>query len=160
MPHLLGNLFSIVLFGLLLEAAVGSQKFLKVLFWAAVFGNLAAIGSYNAVLGISGGIYGLIGALTVLRPKMVLWLSGLPMPMILVGVVYATIDLLGALAPVSNTGHLAHLAGFVVGVAYGFLFRKDDGGPGSSRSRSSLREDEKRRIDAHLDAYERRYLNE
>lgn len=160
MPHLLGNLFSLLLFGLLLESVVGSMRFLKILFWAAVVGNLAGIGSYNAVLGISGGIYGLIGALSVLRPKMVIWLSGLPMPMILVGVAYAFIDLLGAIDPVSNTGHLAHLAGLVVGLVAGFMYRKQFPDNRSSSRSQRMDKQTKKAIDKQLDEYERRYLKE
>lgn len=159
--HLLGNLFALFLFGLILEGTLGSDRYVLLLFAAAVAGNLAGIGSYDRVLGISGGILGVIGALAVLRPTMVVWISGLPMPMLLAGVAYAAIDLLGAIAPASNTGHLAHLGGLVVGVALGWWFRDvadtgDDGFGGSRRSRLGRRE--KRRIDNRLDEYEQRYL--
>lgn len=153
--HLVGNLVSLLLFGLILEGTLDSKKMLFVLLGAAVAGNLAALGSYNSVLGLSGGIYGLIGALTILRPKMVIWVSGLPMPMFLAGLAYAAVDLLGALAPVSNTGHLAHLAGFVIGIAVGIYYRS----PKKPRSKSQkLSSHQKRAIDNQLDMYEQRYL--
>ena len=87
--HLLGNLFALFLFGLILEGTLGSERYVLLLFAAAVAGNLAGIGSYDRVLGISGGILGVIGALAVLRPTMVVWISGLPMPMLLAGAAYA-----------------------------------------------------------------------
>jgi membrane associated rhomboid family serine protease len=155
LSHFLGNMFSLLLFGLILEGKIGSKNLLYVLLLAGVVGNLAAIGSYNSVLGISGGIYGLIGALMILRPKMVIWISGLPMPMVLVGIAYGAIDLLGALAPVGNTGHLAHLAGLGVGVIAGFMFRDDFSKP---KNKTRLSKHQKQAIDNQLDMYEQRYL--
>ena len=161
MGHLLGNLFALFLFGLMLEGTIGTNKYMKLLLAAGVAGNLAGIGSYNRVLGISGAVLGVIGALSVLRPKMVVWISGLPMPMLLAGAAYAAIDLLGVLAPASNTGHLAHLGGLAVGVALGFYWREDarDFGDGFKRSKKrSLSKREREEIDAQLDEFEDRYL--
>ena len=152
--HLLGNLIALLIFGIILEGTVGSERFLRVLLVAAVIGNLAAIGSYDAVLGLSGGIYGLIGALMVLRPTMLVWLPGLPLPMILLGVVYTFIDLVGAFAGVGNTGHLAHLAGIGVGMYMGFVYRRA-GVLGEDHSFSSQ---DNALLDEELDEYERRYL--
>ena len=162
--HLLGNLFALFLFGLILEGTVGSKRFLYVLAAAAVIGNLAGIGSYNRVLGISGGVYGLIGALTVLRPKMVMWVSGMPMPMVVAGLGYAFVDIVGAAAGTTGTGHFAHLAGFVVGGYLGWRWRDEAAtrGEGFFESRSrrsrSLSREERRRLDDRLDDYEDRYL--
>ncbi|MFT4250732.1 MAG: rhomboid family intramembrane serine protease [Candidatus Woesearchaeota archaeon] len=152
--HLLGNVISLLIFGVILEGTVGGERFLRVLFTAAIIGNLAAIGSYDSVLGLSGGIYGLIGALMVLRPTMLVWLPGLPLPMILLGFVYAFIDLVGAFAGVGNTGHLAHLAGLGVGVYLGFVYRRG-GVLGEDHSFSSA---DNARLDEELDEYEKRYL--
>ena len=164
----MGNLFALFLFGLMLEGTIGSKRYLYLLVAAGVAGNLAGIGSYNKVLGISGAVLGVIGALTVLRPKMVVWVSGLPMPMVVAGLAYAAIDLLGVLAPVSNTGHLAHLGGLVVGAVLAWRWRSEartfgDGlfekKPSKRRGSSKkLSRRERERLDEELDKYEERYL--
>lgn len=164
--HLLGNLFGLFLFGLLLEGTIGSKRFLYLVVATGVAGNLAGIGSYNRVLGISGVVLGVIGALTVLRPKMLIWAFGFPMPMLLAGAIYAAIDLLGVLAPASNTGHLAHLGGLVVGGVLGWYWRDEartfgEGFFESKKRRASSRKlskQERRRLDKELDRYEDRYL--
>lgn len=158
--HLLGNLFALFLFGLMLEGTIGSRKFIYLLLATAVAGNIAGIGSYNRVLGISGAVLGIIGALSVLRPKMIVWLSGLPMPMIVAGIGYAIIDLLGVLNPTSTTGHLAHLGGLAVGVFLGFYWRDEarDFNDGFTSNSSSLSKSQKKVVDNRLDEYEKRYL--
>ncbi len=153
--HLLGNLFGILLFGLLLEAVIGSKRFVHILIVSAIVGNLAGIGSYERVLGISGGVYGLIGALSVLRPTLVIWLSGLPVPMILVGIGYALYDIIGLSAGVTQTGHLAHLGGLVVGVFFGLRHRKDVLIPPKKRVKKSVNDPS---LDRALDSYEQRFM--
>ena len=164
--HLLGNLFGLFLFGLLLEGTIGSKRFVYLVVATGIAGNLAGIGSYNRVLGISGVVLGVIGALTILRPKMLIWAFGFPMPMLLAGVIYAAIDLMGVLAPASNTGHLAHLGGLVVGAALGYYWRDEartfgEGFFESKQKRAGSRKlskQERRRLDEELDEYENRYL--
>ena len=124
MAHLLGNLFALLLFGLLLEQLVGTKRFAFVLLSAGIVGNLAGIGTYTKVLGISGAIYGILGALVLLRPRMTIWAFGMPMPMAVAGVAWIIGSVLGLFAN-TNTGHLAHLAGIMVGFIIGLAWRKD-----------------------------------
>lgn len=157
--HLLGNLFALGLFGLILEGTVGSRRTVTVLIAAGILGNLAGIGSYDSVIGASGAIYGLIGAMTVLRPRMVIWFEFLPMPMIVAGAAYALVDIVGAIGGGTGTGHLAHLAGLVAGGLLAVLWRKDVPPERPRRDRKQkLSREERRRIDAGLDDYERRYI--
>ncbi|MGC9309918.1 MAG: rhomboid family intramembrane serine protease, partial [Candidatus Nanoarchaeia archaeon] len=68
--HLLYNMFALVLFGLILEKVVSSKKFLLVFFITGIFANIIAINFYPRSLGASGAIYGLIGLLAIIKPKM------------------------------------------------------------------------------------------
>ena len=61
---------------------------------------------------------GVLGALAVLRPKMVVYFGG-PVPMIVLAAIWIVIDLAGFIVGEGNIGHAAHLAGFAVGIAYG-----------------------------------------
>jgi len=92
-------------------------------------GILANIGSayfYPASLGASGAIFGIMGTLTVLRPKMYVWVFGVPMPMFVASIIWALIDLVGMFAP-SGIANAAHIAGLSSGIIIGFLLRKQFG---------------------------------
>jgi len=123
--HLVYNLFALLLFGLLTEKIIGSKNFLALFF---ISGILASIGSsfiYNAALGASGAIFGIIGCLIMLRPKGVILLYNIPMPMWLAGIVWAVADLSGLFAiNNSNIANLAHLIGLATGLVYGIIIRK------------------------------------
>ncbi|HVY01763.1 MAG TPA: rhomboid family intramembrane serine protease [Candidatus Nanoarchaeia archaeon] len=126
--HLVYNLFALALFGFILEGIISWKKFIFVFLGAGVFANLIAVGFYDSSLGASGAIFGIIGTLAVLRPKMTVWAFSLPMPMFLASILWILGDMLGAVAffsgsPLNNTGNLAHLSGVLFGIVYGFIIR-------------------------------------
>src|SRR3989338_7746842 len=120
--HLLYNLFALALFGTILEHNIGSKRFLFVFFLSGLFASIASVPFYNSVLGASGAIFGIIAALAVIKPKMVVWLYGMPMPMILALFIWAAIDIIGIFVP-SQTANIAHLSGVLVGIVFGFHLR-------------------------------------
>lgn len=120
--HLLYNMFALALFGSMLEKIVGSKRFLAIFFVAGLLASAAAFFFYSASLGASGAIFGILGALAVLRPKMVIWIY-VPMPMFVAIFVWAAIDLTGFFYP-SGIANAAHLAGLVAGLVFGFALRK------------------------------------
>lgn len=137
LEHLLYNMFALALFGSILEKIIGGRNFLTIFF---VSGLLASFGSfffYEASLGASGAIFGLLGALAVLRPKMIIWLYGIPMPMFFAIFIWAAGDLIGLFYP-SGIANAAHLAGLAVGIAFGLKLRKEYGEKGrfSEKKRS------------------------
>jgi membrane associated rhomboid family serine protease len=121
--HILLNLFALILFGLILEKVIGSNKFLIVYFASGIFANLVAVNFYSSSLGASGAIYGILGMLTVLRPKMTMWVYGLPMPMFIAALVWVGVAVFGIFNP-STTGDIAHLSGIVVGFIFGICYYK------------------------------------
>ncbi len=123
--HLLLNSFALFLFGLILEQRIGSKRVIILFLVSGVLINL--ITPYPLSLGASGAIYALIGALALLRPTMMMWGFGVPMPMILVAVLYLIQDIIGAFAPASTVGNLAHISGLIMGVAVGIYWRKKHG---------------------------------
>ena len=115
--HLLYNMFALGLFGFILETIVGSRRFLVIFFAGGMFASIGAAIFYPAAIGASGAIFSVLGALTVLRPRMVVWVGGAPMPMFVAAIVWASIDLIGMFSP-GQTANAAHLFGLGFGLAY------------------------------------------
>lgn len=118
-PHLLYNMFALALFGTILESVIGWKRFLQLFFAAGVIAGLAAVPFYASVIGASGAIFGILGCLAVLRPRTIVWVFGVPMPMIMAAALWAIIDSIGVFAPLSQTAHISHLAGLAVGIVLG-----------------------------------------
>jgi len=122
LAHLLYNLFALALFGSILEKLIGRKKFLTVFFLSGLLANLVAVNFYSSSLGASGAIYGILGCLTIIRPRMVVWVYSLPMPMFVAAILWIAGSILGIFIP-DSTGHIAHLSGIIVGLLFGFLIR-------------------------------------
>jgi|TARA_Y100000310_G_C20374198_1_gene664967 hypothetical protein len=138
--HLLYNLFGLALFGTILEHIIGTKKFLKLFFIAGLAASLVSIPFYTRVLGASGAIFGIIGMLAILRPRMAIWLYGMPMPMFIALIVWAAIDIFGIFFP-SSTANIAHLAGLVAGIAFGVKDYKKHKESKSKKEKIHLDED-------------------
>jgi membrane associated rhomboid family serine protease len=82
---------------------------------------------YNASLGASGAVMGIMGALGVLRPKMTVYVSYIPMPMSVAVIVWALGDLFGFFNPFTNVAHIAHLAGLATGIIFGLRLKNKYG---------------------------------
>lgn len=122
-PHLLYNLFALALFGSILETLIGGRRFLITFLITGVLANIISINFYPSSLGASGAIFGVIGALIVVRPMQVVWAFGLPMPILVAGVLWVIGDVIGVFVP-SNVGNIAHLSGMFFGLVLGFLLRR------------------------------------
>ncbi len=120
--HILFNLFALVLFGLMLEKLIGSNRFLVVFFVSGIAANLISVNFYSSSLGASGAIMGVIGALTFIKPNLMVWAFGVPMPLFLAAIFWILGDVVGVFAP-SGIGNIAHLAGVGVGLLLGAIFR-------------------------------------
>ncbi len=121
--HLLSNLFALGLFGTILEGVVGSKRFLWIFFGTGLIASIGAAFIYPAGLGASGAIFGVLGTLTMLRPKLVVWVSWIPMPMYIAAVVWAITDVLGVFDPAGKIANVAHLAGLASGLVIGWKMR-------------------------------------
>lgn len=120
--HILSNLFALVIFGFILERIVGSKNFLLIFFVTGIFSGIVSTFFYPSVIGASGAIFGIMGALVVIRPKMVVLAFGVPLPMIVAVILYASLDLGGVFYP-SSVANIGHLAGLAAGIVYGFMLR-------------------------------------
>jgi len=120
--HLAYNMFALILFGLILEKFIGSRKFLLVFLLTGILANLISVNFYESALGASGAVFGVIGALTIIRPGMTVWAFSMPMPLFLAAILWAAGDLMGIFMP-SNIANLAHLSGLGLGLILGLYFR-------------------------------------
>jgi len=105
------------------------KKLLIVFFLTGILANLFAGNFYSSSLGASGAIFGVIGALIVVRPLQAVWAFGLPMPIFIAGIAWVIGDIIGAVGffsgnPLDNTGNLAHLSGMAVGFIFGGIYRR------------------------------------
>ena len=85
--------------------------------------SLISLPFYVRVLGASGAVFGILGMLGILRPKLTVWLYAMPMPMIVALIVWGIGDVIGIYAP-SGTANIAHLGGLSIGLLFGFYYRK------------------------------------
>ncbi|MFQ5405577.1 MAG: rhomboid family intramembrane serine protease [Candidatus Micrarchaeia archaeon] len=130
--HLIFNMFALFMFGPLLEQRIGSQKFLALYFAAGILGSLihlVATFALNAdpmipAIGASGAIYGILGAVAVLEPNLIIYMMFIPMPMWLAAFVWVFIEFasLGNVnSPIANG---AHIGGMFSGFAYAFYLKQ------------------------------------
>ncbi len=128
LSHLLFNLFALYFFGSALERRIGGKLFGTLFLMSGLFGNLGymitANNPYVPGLGASGAIYGVMGALAILVPFMVVLVYGMvPLPMVVAALLWALMDLMGLFTP-SGIAHGAHLGGMIVGVVFGLFLRR------------------------------------
>lgn len=125
--HLLFNMFALFFFGTYLERLLGNNRFLIIFLASGIVGNIGylvtASNDMIPAIGASGAAYGLMGTLAILAPFMSVYVWGLlPVPMIVLTSIYALIDIAGLSAP-SGIAHGAHIAGLIVGIAFGLYLK-------------------------------------
>lgn len=124
--HLIGNVLVLYLIGLPLEERIGSGKWGAIYVAGGVAGTMAYFlmspGSESHLLGASGAIFGLGGALLVLYPR-----DRIPMMLgpifsmrapvwAAVGIMFVWETVLVFLAVDDGTAHIAHIGGIVCGI--------------------------------------------
>jgi membrane associated rhomboid family serine protease len=131
--HILFNGVILFFFGPLLEKRIGSKPFLGLVLAGGVLAGLTQVtfystflGQESGVLGISGALMAVMGALTVLGPHIrVLIFFIIPAPLWAMMLGYAALDLLGFLGGGGGIAHLAHLTGLALGLAAGWRWRQE-----------------------------------
>jgi len=120
--HLLYNMFALGLFGFMLEKLIGSKRFLLVFLVSGIVANMISVNFYSSSLGASGAIMGIIGALALIKPMMMVWAFGVIMPMFIAAILWVIGDVIGIFIP-DGVGNIAHLSGVGVGVIMGIFLR-------------------------------------
>lgn len=130
--HLIVNGIILFFIGSALERRIGSSKFIYLFLGSGVAASLAQVlvtPPAYIVLGASGAILGILGALTVLAPRMpVLLFFFLPLQLWMVTLGYGAIEVILAFLKtggfMDNVGHVAHFVGLVIGLLYGVKLRR------------------------------------
>lgn len=130
--HLLFNGIILFFFGPLLEKQIGPRRFLYLVLAGGIIAGLTQVtfystflGQESGVLGISGALMAVMGALTVLGPHIrVLIFFIIPAPLWAMMLGYAALDLLGFIGGGGGIAHLAHLTGLVLGLIVGWQLRQ------------------------------------
>lgn len=147
--HIFYNLFGLVIFGTVLESIIGTRRFAMLFFAAGITAGFAGMFLYDSIIGASGAIFGIMGALAILRPRDMVWVMGIPVPMFIALLIWIAIDSVGFFVP-DGIAHASHLAGLGVGIVYGFVARKIYGEL-ANRSRRVLKNSE-------IDNWEREWM--
>jgi len=124
-PHLLLNLMALFMFGIILEPHIGTKRFLIIFFLSGLSAGLgeALIASPDSSsVGASGAIFGVMGALAMLKPRSIVLVEFIPVPMIVAAIGYGLSNLL-FLKQQDGTAHPAHLFGLLFGIIYGLYMR-------------------------------------
>jgi len=132
LSHLTLNLFGIIFFGLILEKLVGSKKFLYIFFLSGIFANLVSVFFYHSSLGASGAVFGIIGALTIIKPFTPVFAFGLILPISVASIFWIVGDILRELYAETGVGHIAHLSGIGIGILFGIYIRSKKGKDGGN----------------------------
>jgi membrane associated rhomboid family serine protease len=113
--HLLFNMFSLFIFGPIIEHAVGRVRFAALYLLAAFGGSVAVLllAPTSAVVGASGAIFGLLGAFFIIQRRLG---GNSTQLLVLIGLNVA----FGFIVP--NVAWQAHLGGLVVGAAVAAVY--------------------------------------
>ena len=124
--HILFNMMVLYFFGTYLEKLIGKKSFV---FMYLISGIVAAIGfllfegnAAAGLVGASGAVYGVLGAVAVLDPNLKVYVYFIPMKIKYMIVIFALISIL-FMGGGSMIAHAAHLSGIVVGIAFGSYYR-------------------------------------
>lgn len=134
--HLGGNMLYLWIFGDNVEDRFGHAKFTVFYFLCGIAATIAQVaisaGSNVPNLGASGAIAGVLGAYLILFPKgsvrVLMGRSVVPMPALMViglWIVLQFINGIGSITQSAETGgvaYMAHIGGFVAGLALTFIF--------------------------------------
>jgi membrane associated rhomboid family serine protease len=122
--HILGNMVTLFFFGTFLARLIGSNWFVLLYFVSGIVGNvlyfLLNLSSPIAVIGASGAIYGVAGALVVMMPRLTVRLYFIfPMPLWAVILIFFV-----AWSFIPGVAWQAHVGGLAIGLIFGYFFRR------------------------------------
>jgi membrane associated rhomboid family serine protease len=130
--HLVFNMLTFYFFGTFLLRLVGIRTFLIIYFFGGIMGNIFFMISayfwflaspFSIVIGASGAVFALGGALAVLTPRLRVFVFPIPAPMPLWVAVIGGFVILTIAARFAPIAWQAHLGGLVLGLLAGFALR-------------------------------------
>jgi hypothetical protein len=131
--HLFFNMLGLYFFGKMVEKEAGPKKFLALYFISGIIGNLAyGFISADPVVGASGCVFGLMGFAMLTKPKEIINMYVIPLPLGVVAVIFAVVESMLVYFGEAKSGiaHAAHIAGLAVGLLTAFLHNPKKSGKG------------------------------
>jgi hypothetical protein len=137
--HILFNMIALFFFGLYLERLVGENDFLKIYFLGGLFAGLAYLFTSLffdiprpdvSAVGASGAIFAVMGALVVLRPRLLIFVYFVPMPLYIYAILYtlwALYEMASTAGIAGGIAHNAHIGGLLAGLYFGTRLKKKAG---------------------------------
>jgi len=128
LAHLLSNMIILLFVGIAVEEELGKGRTLLIFFLGAFAGDLLSTFFYApdvVSIGASAGIFALVGVGMIVRPlEISVSTSMIPMPLILLGLLYTVYNVIGFFTDVgSNISYIAHFGGLAVGLAFGLKYK-------------------------------------
>jgi membrane associated rhomboid family serine protease len=127
--HFFINLLVFFFFAPTLERKIGSVKFLLIFFLSGIFAGIGySLTSDVPSLGASGAVYGVLGTLAVLMPKMKVYIFPLPIPLdiwivvILFALYFDVLPIM--MGSLDMVAHTAHLSGLLFGLFAGMYLKR------------------------------------
>ena len=129
--HILFNMFTLWMFGSILENVWGGKRFLTFYMICGVFAGVAQLflqSNFFYAVGASGAIMGIMAAYVYLFPNTEMYIMFIPIPIKAKYVIpgFMMLDLFGAFAPKQgdNVAHWAHLGGAFAGLVLVIFWNK------------------------------------
>jgi len=122
--HIIANMLTLYFFGSYLSRLIGRSKFLIVYFGGGILGNILFVllaPPFSIAVGASGAIFALGGVLSVMRPKLRVFIFPIPVAIPL------WVAVIGGFLIISLFPHVAwqaHLGGLVFGLIAGYFLKK------------------------------------
>lgn len=122
--HIIANMLTLYFFGSYLSRLIGGSKFLIVYFGGGILGNILFVllaPPFSIAVGASGAIFALGGVLSVMRPKLRVFIFPIPVAIPL------WVAVIGGFLIISLFPHVAwqaHLGGLVFGLIAGYFLKK------------------------------------
>jgi membrane associated rhomboid family serine protease len=131
--HLAFNMFSLLMFGSMMEHLLGVGPYLLLYFGAMLTGDFLSLLTHRnhphySAIGASGAVSGVIFAAIIFQPQMKIGMFFIPpiIPAWIFGILYTAYSIWGVRAKRDNIGHEAHLGGALGGMGIYACFRPDD----------------------------------
>ena len=137
--HFFANMITLYFFGNFLSRLIGEQKFLMLYFAGGIMGNIfhiiisflgyflsvSFLGSpFTPLIGASGAVFALGGALAVMTPRLRVYVIPIPAPIPLWVAVIGGFIVLSLLSINLNISWQGHLGGLIAGLIAGLFFKR------------------------------------
>ena len=128
--HLFFNMIGLFFFGKILEKELTEKKewFMAIYFVSAFLGNFVYMFTESSpVVGASGAVFGVMGAVMLLNPVKRIHMYLFPLPLGVVAITFAIFETMVVYfqpeMAAGNVAHIAHVAGLMTGAIFAYFYK-------------------------------------